>query len=142
MFPQANQVARDEALAMAVAVAQTAEPSLAGDADQDDGQGQPEPGQGQQAADGQQVAGDAVPASPDAPADGIHWLVVPGARDDQVSSLDSETDVPSSLASEFQTLYSIVEAADQSGQAPVFQGGDQGAGVGLQADEPGSASGQ
>ena len=136
MFPQANQVAQDEAMAMAVAVAQTAEPSLAGD----DDQGQPEPAQGQQAGDGQQVAGDAVPATPDAPADGIHWLVVPGARDDQVSSLGSETDVPSSLASEFQLLYSIVEADgagdDQNGQAPVFQG-EPGAGVGPLADEPG-----
>ena len=138
MFPQANQVAQDEAMAMAVAVAQTAEPSLAGD----DDQGQPEPAQGQQAGDGQQVAGDAVPATPDAPADGIHWLVVPGARDDQVSSLGTDTEYPSSVASEFQTLYSIVEGDDQNGQAPLFQGSDHGAGVGLQADEPGSASGQ
>ena len=159
-FPQASQVAQDEAMAMRLAEAQTAVPSLAGDQDQHDGQDQPEPGQGQQAADGQEVAGDAVPATPDAPADGMqfvfpqarwyprsHWLLgFPGVRDDQVSTLGTENRAPSSLASDFQLLYSIVEADgagdDQNGQAPVFQGGDQGAGVGLQADEPGSASGQ
>ena len=145
-FPQANQVARDEMVAMAVAEAQTAVPSVAGDDDQNAGLDQPEPGQGEPAADGQQVAGDAVPAPPDAPADGSHWLGgLPGARDDQVSTLGSETDVPSSLASEFSLLYSIVQADAgdvQNGQ------GDQGAGVGLldddgrQPDEPGSAAGQ
>ena len=133
-------------VAMAVAEAQTAVPSVAGDDDQNAGLDQPGPAQGEPAADGQQVAGDAVPAPPDAPADGSHWLGgLPGARDDQVSPLGSTTDVPSSLASEFSLLYSIVQADAgdvQNGQ------GDQGAGVGLQADdgrqpdEPGSAAGQ